>query len=390
MSTEKLRTVLGLLLITGFATAAIVFASAYGRIGTITHACDPQVPPPTSGVACDANTKVQTWSFDIGWFDPATNKYYLADRSNHAIDIVDTTTDTIVGEILGFCGTDLCASNGPNGVVVTENPHELWAGDGDSTVKVFSLDSSGMPTSGTPLATISTGGTGRADELAFDTRDHLILIANDEDAPPFLTLISADSLAVFAPPIVFSDATDGIEQPVYDPQTHKFFVAVPATTRNPGGEIAVIEPLAAKVTKTHGLTDCTPHGLTMGPNRLMLIGCNGGDTAPGTQLRSIVMDSRNGHIVKTITQVGGSDEVWYNPGDNHYYLAASSYTVDGLKGSAGNPVLGVIDAETNTHIQNVKTGAGSHSVAAESVNNHIYVPLRVTKSETGGIGVYGN
>ena len=32
------------------------------------------------------------FSFDISWFDPVLNKYFLADRNNKAIDIVDPTT----------------------------------------------------------------------------------------------------------------------------------------------------------------------------------------------------------------------------------------------------------------------------------------------------------
>src|SRR5260370_17853086 len=34
-------------------------------------------------------------SFDIGFVDPAINRYLLADRTNKAIDIVDTTHNTV-------------------------------------------------------------------------------------------------------------------------------------------------------------------------------------------------------------------------------------------------------------------------------------------------------
>ena len=69
----------------------------------------------------------------------------MADRSNAAIDIVDTTTDTVVGEITGFVGfTGNNDTSGPDGVLVIDDPHQLWAGDGGSTVKVFSLDDNGL------------------------------------------------------------------------------------------------------------------------------------------------------------------------------------------------------------------------------------------------------
>jgi len=57
------------------------------------------------------------------------------------------------------------------------------------------------------------------------------------------------------------------------------------------------------------------------------------------------------------------------------------------------PVLGVIDARTNLWLQNVATNANSHSVAADSGNNHVFVPLQsgvpcTTQSANGCIGVY--
>lgn len=36
-------------------------------------------------------------NFDISYINPATGRYYLADRSNKAIDVFDTATDTYVG-----------------------------------------------------------------------------------------------------------------------------------------------------------------------------------------------------------------------------------------------------------------------------------------------------
>jgi hypothetical protein len=40
-----------------------------------------------------------TDSFDISWVDNATQKYYLSDRTNNAIDLVDAATDTFLGSI---------------------------------------------------------------------------------------------------------------------------------------------------------------------------------------------------------------------------------------------------------------------------------------------------
>src|SRR5918912_4626571 len=39
------------------------------------------------------------YSFDISWVDQASRTYYLADRSNAAIDIVDTTSDILLAQL---------------------------------------------------------------------------------------------------------------------------------------------------------------------------------------------------------------------------------------------------------------------------------------------------
>jgi hypothetical protein len=57
------------------------------------------------------------------------------------------------------------------------------------------------------------------------------------------------------------------------------------------------------------------------------------------------------------------------------------------------PVLGVIDAVSNLWLQSVVTNSNSHSVAVDSTNNHVLVPLQAgtictTQSANGCIGVY--
>jgi DNA-binding beta-propeller fold protein YncE len=155
-------------------------------------------------------------AFDISWVDSASGRYYLADRSNASVDVFDSTTNQVLGQIGGFKGaTGKNTTSGPDGIVVTYSGRELWAGDGDSTVKVVDL------VRGTISATISTGGKFRSDELAYDPKENLILIANDADDPPFLTFLSVTSRSVVKK-IEFPNAEDGLEQPVYDPRAGCF------------------------------------------------------------------------------------------------------------------------------------------------------------------------
>jgi hypothetical protein len=364
--------------------------------------------------------------FDISFVDASTQKYVLADRSNAGVDIVDSKTNTFVHRIGGFAGQKFNANgsadnahSGPDGVLVIPGVNQIWAGDGDSTVKVFSLLAPYAP-----IATISTclpGNTvancARADEMAYDPDDNILIVANNAATPDaFVTLISTTSMTVLGH-IVFNAATGapfgigafsgGIEQSVWNSATGRFYVSVPevdvnASTPTPTkGAVAVIDPLAMTITDLFPVNDCNPAGLALGPSQQLLLGCglkNG---------QSVIMDAQDGHIVKVVYGVGGSDEVWFNPGDNHYYLAARNNVVVDEQGlvvvdANGNavaggvdPVLGVIDAATNTLVQKVATGTptrsatSAHSVAADPLNKHVFVPLPPNAPcPTGCIGVY--
>src|SRR5207247_3364842 len=135
---------------------------------------------------------------------------------------------------------------------------EIWAGDGNSTVKVIDLRTDSI------VKTVSTGGTARADEIAYDQKDKLILIANDADTPPFATLIDTQSRAVVAR-IDFSDATAGLEQPVWAPQTPLFHHAVPEAAADPGGAVAVIDTRSRSRVGLFPVQDSGPAALLPDP-----------------------------------------------------------------------------------------------------------------------------
>src|SRR5262245_30058452 len=82
-------------------------------------------------------------SFDISWFDPVLNRYFLADRSNNAIDVVDPSTNKVIHQFMpGFHGVDPSGNadlNGPDGVLTANDHKELWVGD--SPGKMWVLDS---------------------------------------------------------------------------------------------------------------------------------------------------------------------------------------------------------------------------------------------------------
>lgn len=299
-------------------------------------------------------------SFDISWFDREREQYLLADRSNKSLDVISSDSNTVQFQVGGFVGfTGNSDTSGPDGVITVRH-REAWVGDGNSTVKVIDLNSRSI------VDTISTGGSKRADELCFDPRNNVVMIANDADSPPFVTFISTKSGRAILGKINYPQATNGLEQCQWWYKTGLIYFAVPEVNGNVGhGVIDVIDGKTMKVVNTFPM-DCEPAGLTIGPDDQALVGCN-----DKNGIRSINL--RNGKVVK-VFNVNGGDEVWFNPGDGHYFAAVANNT-------NGGPLLAVIDAEQSTLDQTITTGLSDHSVAADPDTNHVFVPLRPIPSD---------
>jgi hypothetical protein len=351
-------------------------------------------------------------SFDISWVDSHARLYFLADRSNKAVDVIDTRRNVVVDQISGgFAGaTGNNDTSGPNGVVVSG--HWLFVTDAPSRVITIDLRTKQI------VGEVNTGGGAglRADELAYNPRDGLLLAVNNADAPPFASLIKVDpntgALAV-QKKIVFTDlahdpqgslpagqtATNGAEQPVWEPRSGRFFISIPELNgpggSGPTGAIARINPGNGVVEHLHLVSHCQPAGLTVGPNEELLVGCSVAfDTAgvpwslanPLTKPTattaapiSLILTAATGQVRRTVTGITGNDEVWFNHGDGRYYLAA--------RNQPGGPVLGVVDARSGVLLQSIPTvnqaavpsaspqAGTAHSVAVDSANNHALVPL---------------
>ncbi len=310
--------------------------------------------------------------FDISAVDPKLPLYYLADRSNAALDIIDTRDNTVVGQVGGFVGVRADPAtgqtstgvSGPDGVAVTRLG-EVWVGDGDSTVKVVDLFSQKV------VATISTALDGqsaddakRADEMDYDPRDQILVVANNAATPPFITMISTDpSNRRVLGHIVYSDAA-GVEASVYDKANGLFYVNLTQVGDDPNsGAVSVVDPRQIAEVTRFPVTGCNGAGLALGPAQKLLVGCS-------LTNNSQIISARDGSLLAEIPQVSGSDEVWYNPGDGRFYLAARYNPT-----AAGGPVLGVIDAFTNQFVTNVPTDVSAHSVAADRRTNNVFVPL---------------
>jgi hypothetical protein len=366
-------------------------------------------------------------SFDISFVNPDRAELYLADRSNSGIDVIDTRLNKWKRTITGFVGIKNTATgavdsnhSGPDGVV--SHGKWLYAGDGDSTLKVIDLDA---PTASAIKQTLNTGGTTRVDEMDLTTDGKKLLAANNAEDPPFGTLFNANgdnftsnvtkiTKITVDPAIMPTGFGLSIEQPAWDSKTERFYVSIPVIADNPKdcnygqlagkitchGGMLVIDPAGltgpttvigafdkSSNTGVVKLNECGPNGATVGPHDNLLLGCTPQNNPSDTS--TLVINAKTKDFAN-IGGITGSDEVWFNSGDNRYYTGSSrDLPADGVTSCVAAtapvacPALGVINAETNLLIEKIPQGTGSHSLAADSRRNRIYVP------QVGTVAVVG-
>lgn len=340
-------------------------------------------------------------SFDISWVSPERSEYYLGDRSNSGVDIIDTRKNTFKTTIGGFVGIRL----GPTGAVdnnhsgpdgVTSHGRWLYAGDGDSTLKVIDLEK------GKIVASISTGGTTRLDEMSLTTDGRMLIAVNNAEDPPYATLFTAngddDDNSVSIVTKIFAPATfipggfgQSIEQPTWVESIQRFVVSVPTIANNPSdpagcnygqlsgpvtcsGAVLVIDPtnLVTPVENVVPLVHCGPNGATVGPDGNVMVGCTPNNQAGDNE--TTVLNINTLHYVD-VGNLSGSDEVWFNRGSNRYYTGSSAMH--------GGAVLGVVNGTTNFLVEAIPQSSASHSVAADSRRGEVFVPQVAPKSVVG-------
>src|SRR2546422_9766505 len=84
--------------------------------------------------------------FDISWVDEPTERYFIADRSNAGVDIIDAETNTWVHRIGGVSGTKITPTGAaanppsrPDGGLGIPTATQPWTGGGGGTGTVFVL-----------------------------------------------------------------------------------------------------------------------------------------------------------------------------------------------------------------------------------------------------------
>ena len=349
--------------------------------------------PTTYGLMTILNPP-KTSAFDIGFVDETAHMYLLADKTTNGVDVVDSLATKYLGTAgagkfqgagtippnFAFAGAR-SPNGGPNGVVSLGGGIAA-AGDGDSSLEIVNFatitptviakipvgnpytgpalgpgicqpqPAGAQPDLGTP--TVGAGNY-RVDELAYDPTDNVILAVSDDACPVFMTFFQGTAPYTILHQTALLTANGGGEQPVWDPTQGKFLVAIPSTTVHPNGEIEVSDPKTFANSAIGLPVPCGPSGFALGKNETIVAACG--------QVTSMM--TFNAVTFAALNNAPGPspDEIWYSPGSNRFYGA-----------DTGGATLAVLDGSGNMLFR-TPTFAGSHSVAVESLNDHVFVPV---------------
>jgi hypothetical protein len=181
---------------------------------------------------------------------------------------------------------------------------------------------------------------------------------------------------------VWSLAAGGMEQSVWDPNTGTFFVSIPQLgvggASDPGG-VSEIDT-TGKVLRTIsfaslGITSCSPAGLAVGASGNLMVGCGNVGAA------AILLNPTGaGSIVKTFAGLGGTDELWYDPATNAFY-------VTGNNGSNTTRFFDIVTdngaASSISQMVDLPDTTSAHSITVDPFNGDVFVALAGTAGPTG-------
>lgn len=241
-------------------------------------------------------TNYGTNGFDISWADNSTQKYYLADRTNNAIDLVDAATDTFLGFIGKgqYTGTKPCPGQpkdlrhcaGPNGVVTDDQGH-VWAGDGAGNIIEADASETGekalrnRPAGGGALAFVDSSGK-QSGEIVVDAHPESFQLGKNGTR-------------------VFINLPDKKEVQVAD----------------------VVNGTTVGRWPTTAATTCFPMALDEAHQRLFL-GCR-------TPARLLVLDTASGKTVASPEVVADTDDIFYDAARSRVYVIGGQGFIDQLQ-----------------------------------------------------------
>ncbi len=295
----------------------------------------------------------KTLSSDLFEIDQAAHVMYLADRTDHGVDVFDVSTPGAK-----YVKTIPTGTN-PNGVILAKNVNKLYVGGADSSVVVIDINPASMHRDAV-IARVGTGGKKRVDEGDYDPVDRKLYVANGDDG--FVTVLDATNDRIIKK---FTDLGEGLEQPRYNPSDGQMYM-----TSSDQDAVFEFNPRTDTLVKKYELKmGCEPNGLAINPKtNQALLGCSAKKPA-----MTVLWDLKAKTVVTTFTQVGASDQVFYSAKSNLFFAAA--------RNDPRGPAIGIFTGGPNARwVANAPSAPGAHGVGYDETNHVVYVQNQAPNS----------
>ena len=325
------------------------------------------------------NTGATQANLDLFAFNPWNRVLYVADRTNHAVTMIDTINNSVIG-VLAIPG-----GGSTNGVMVAIDIQKLVVTDGKANVIVYDLRIPSLD----PEVYALPGVTGGTDALDYNPLNKTVYVINGT-APYFMTGIDLVNRKIKSqlalpgsPELMRFNPNDGL---IYQAITD-------GDNAGKGKGLYVFDPVANKITPRNLTPDCTPHGVEIDPvSNVLLLGCS-----PGGQ---VMIDLRSGGgVINTFANLTGTDLTAFNPNTRNFYTGSGSNNIASTgcptDSSKNFPLIGIFNAPNagKANFGAVQcTGRSAKGPGVNPLDNFVYVgtrqyPVDAASADTGKSGV---
>ncbi len=324
-------------------------ATAVATSAPIVEGDTTRVEPVRSEIPTLKGRSLSAQSIDI---DQQTHLLYLADKTTNGLDIFD-----ISGKNALYVKT-ISMPSGPNGVLIVKPLNKIFVSLNSSAVAVIDI-AVGSDKKDNVIATVDTGGAGRADAMDYDPNTNKVYVVNNDDG--MVTSIDAGSNTIIKK---FNTLGAALRQIRYNPKDGMMYMA--SADQN---ALFRFDPRTDNLAEKIDVVDrCLPIGLAINPTtNQALLGCS------AKSQHTAVWDFASKKVVMVYTNVGGTDEVMYDVKVNLYFTASYLF--------ASGPMIGIFDGKDGRFITNVPAQTGSHQIAYDETNRILYT----TQSGLGGL-----
>lgn len=279
-----------------------------------------------------------TGGFDHADIHAPTDRLYVAHTANDSVDIIDCGRDQYVDSIPGLNAVAGALVSETRGLVFTSSRSE-------NTVSVFA------PGAESEAFKITVGE--KPNGLAFDLTRGLLLAANvgDPSIPNSHTVSVVDVQR--RERIAEVNVPGRTRWAVYDPAREMFYVNI----ASPAVIIAIDARNPTSIARAYDVPAAGPHGLDFDPvTGRLLCACDAGVL--------IAIEAQSGQVQGEVALSGAPDVIFLHLPNRRLYVAV------------GDPgVIDVINIDTMSREEVVRTEAGAHTLALDRKRNKVYAFL---------------